>query len=129
MSATTASGQGVWLLKSYEGRPRVLRTHPPEPGKPCVLRAPVRVPGDRRTELKLSLAHHPQSDWQLVVLANGEKVHDSLVSSSTTQQGWADISVDLARFAGHNVVLEVHNHPNNWSNEFAYWGRVEIVSE
>ncbi len=127
--STYASGQGVWLLKMYQGRERVLRTHPPEQGKPCILRAPVRVPADKHTELKLSVAHHPQSDWQLVILANGERLHDSLISSSTTQQGWADISVDLSRFAGHNIVLEVHNHPNNWSNEFAYWGRIEIVTE
>jgi hypothetical protein len=93
------------------------------------LRAPLRVPPEKHTELKLSIAHHAQSDWQLVVLANGERVHDSLISSSTTTQAWADISVDLSRFGGHNIVLEVHNHPNNWSNEFAYWGRIEIVSE
>ena len=127
--STNASQQGVWLLKTFAGRERVLRTHPPEPGKPCILRAPVRVPEGKHTELWLSVAHHPQADWQLVVLAGGEKVHDSLVSPTTAKQGWVDLSVDLSRFAGKNIVLEVHNQPNNWSNEFAYWQRVEIVSE
>jgi len=124
-----ASGQGVWLLKKFQGRERVVRTHPPEQGKPCILRSPVVVPADKHTELKLSVAHHPQSDWQLLVFANGEKLHDSLVAAATAPEGWADLSVDLSRFAGHNIVLEVHNHPNNWSNEFAYWARVEVVTE
>ena len=75
----------------------------------------------------MTVAHHPQSDWQLLVFANGEKLHDSLVAASTTQDGWADVTVDLSRFAGRNILLEVHNHPNNWSNEFAYWQRLEVV--
>ena len=127
-SAST-SEQGVWLFKSWQGRKHVLRTHPPENGKPCILRAPVSVPADRHTELKLAVSHQPQSDWQLLVFANGEKLHDSLIAANTTQQGWAEIAVDLSRFAGHNIVLEVHNHPNNWAGEYAYWGRVEVVSQ
>ncbi len=127
--STAASNQGVWLFKSWQGRANVMRTHPPEQGKPCILRAPVRVPADKHSELRISAGHHPQSDWQLLVFANGEKLHDSLVAESTAKEGWVDLSVDLSRFAGKNIVLEVHNHPNNWSNEFAYWGRVEVVSQ
>ncbi|HLJ10762.1 MAG TPA: NPCBM/NEW2 domain-containing protein, partial [Planctomycetaceae bacterium] len=127
--STSASGQGVWLLKSYEGRAHVIRTSPPEPAKPCILRAPLEVPAGKRTELKLSVAHHPQSDWQLLVWASGRKLHDSLIASSATREGWAEISIDLSSFAGHNIVLELHNHPNNWSNEFAYWSRIEVTSE
>jgi hypothetical protein len=93
------------------------------------LRGPVSIPADKHTELKLAVSHHPQSDWQLIVLANGEKLHDSLIAANTTQEGWAEITVDLSRFAGHNILLEVHNHPNNWAGEFAYWGTVEVVSQ
>jgi hypothetical protein len=125
--STAASDQGVWLLKTHQGRKNVVRTHPPEQGKPCILRAPIRIEADKRAELRLAVAHHPHADWQLFVFVNGEKLHDSLVAANTTQDGWADLSVDLSRFAGHNIVLEVHNHPNNWASEFAYWGRVEVV--
>ncbi|MGE5195415.1 MAG: hypothetical protein ACM3U2_23220, partial [Deltaproteobacteria bacterium] len=69
------------------------------------------------------------ADWQLLVFVNGEKLHDSLVAENTTQEGWAEVTVDLSRFAGSNILLEVHNHPNNWAGEFAYWGRVELVSQ
>ena len=105
----------------------MVRTHPPEQGKPCILRSPVSIAADGHAELKLAVAHLPQADWQLLVFANGEKLHDSLVAANTAQDGWAEVTVDLSRFAGHNIVLEVHNHPNNWAGEFAFWGRVEVV--
>jgi hypothetical protein len=125
--STLASEQGVWLFKAYQGKQKVVRTHPPAQGQPCILRAPVTIPAGKCAELRLTVAHHPQGDWQLVVLANGERLHDSLVSAETTKDGWADFTIDLSRFAGHNVILEVHNHPNNWANEFAYWSKAEVV--
>ncbi len=127
--STAASQQGVWLFKTWRGRATVVRTHPPEQGKPCILRSAVRVPADKHTELRLSASYHPQRDWQLLVFANGEKLHDSLVAESTAKEGWVDVTVDLSRFAGKNIVLEVHNHPNDWSDEIAYWSRVELVSQ
>jgi hypothetical protein len=75
----------------------------------------------------MTVAHHPQADWQLLVFATGEKLHDALVAANTTQEGWVDVVVDLSRFAGRNILLEVHNHPNNWASEFAYWQRLEVV--
>ena len=125
--STSASDQGVWLLKMFQGKPRVVRTHPLAQGQPCILRAAVAVHAGKRTELRMTVAPHPQADWQLLVFANGEKLHDSLVAANTTPEGWADVVVDLSRFAGRNILLEVHNHPNNWANEFAYWSRLEVV--
>lgn len=125
--STAASDQGVWLLKTFQGKQKVIRTHPPAQGQPCILRAPVIIPAGKRAELRLTVAHHPQADWQLVVLANGERLHDSLVSPETAKEGWAEFTIDLSRFAGHHVTLELHNHPNNWASEFAYWSRGEVV--
>lgn len=127
--STAASEQGVWLLKSFRGKDHVVRTHPPAQGKPCILRSPLAVPAGKHAELRLSVAAHPQSDWQLLVFASGQKLYEQLIDDKGANEGWADVTVDLSRFAGQNVVLEVHNHPNNWSNEFAYWSRVEAVSE
>jgi len=127
--STAASEQGVWLFKTFEGKNRVLRTHPPAQGVPCILRSALVVPAGKHTELRLTVTHNPNADWQLVVIANGERLHDSLISKDTAQNGWVDVTVDLSKFAGHNVVLEVHNHPNNWSYEYAYWHRVEVVSQ
>ena len=125
--STAASDQGVWLLKTFQGKPRVVRTHPPAQGQPCILRSPVTVVAGKKTELRMTVAHHPQADWQLLVFANGEKLHDALIAANTTQEGWADVVIDLSRFAGRNIVLEVHNHPNNWASEYAYWQRLEVI--
>lgn len=127
-SATT-SDKGVWLLKTHRGRTNVIRTDPPEQGKPCILRGVARIPEGKTTELKLSVSHHVFGDWQLLVFANGEKLHDSLISKDTTQEGWADLTIDLSRFAGRNIWLELHDHPNNWAFEWAYWNRIEIISK
>src|SRR5205085_843632 len=49
--STAGSDQGVWLLKTFLGKPRVVRTHPPAQGQPCILRAAVIVPAGKRTDL------------------------------------------------------------------------------
>jgi hypothetical protein len=63
------------------------------------------------------------------VKANGEKLYDAIIGPKTTKNGWADIDIELSKFAGQKVNLELHNQANNWAWEFAYWGRIEIVSE
>jgi hypothetical protein len=65
----------------------------------------------------------------LIVKANGEKLYDGIIGPATTKNGWADLEIDLSRFAGRKVNIELHNHPNDWAWEFGYWARVEIVPE
>jgi hypothetical protein len=89
----------------------------------------VELPADKKSKLRLSVAHDRNGDWQLVVRASGQKVYGGIVGPKTAKNGWLDLDVDLSPFAGKKIDLELHNHPNNWSNEFGYWGRVEIVSE
>jgi hypothetical protein len=128
---TAASGeQGVGLLKEFRGRSSVLRTHPVKQGTPCVLRSTIDVPAGKRTKLLLSVSHDPKGDWQLIVRADGKTLHEMLVSKSTTApDGWADVTVDLSSLAGKSVKLELHNHPNNWAFEHAYWGGIRLVSD
>jgi len=124
------SGEGgLSLLAEHLGRPGVVRTHPVRPGVPCILKRKVDVPAQGRTRLLMEVSHDPRGDWQLIVKANGKVLHDSVISASRTLKGWADVTVDLTPFAGKPVELELHNHPNNWSFEFGYWGRVEILHE
>ena len=40
-----------------------------------------------------------------------------------------NLAIDLSRFAGRKIVLEIHNHPNDWSGEDTYFSRIELVSE
>lgn len=121
-----ASESGVWLYKEYQGRRKVLRTHPPEQGRPCVLLTPLHVTANKQTELRLGVSHHTAGDWQLVVKAGGETLHDETISEKTTKAGWKDVTVDLSRFADRNIILEVHNQPTGWQYEFAYWSGIEL---
>jgi putative membrane-bound dehydrogenase-like protein len=127
---TAAVGErGVGLLKEHFGRAIVIRTHPIRQGVPCILTRTVDLPAGKKSKLRISVAHDANGDWQLVVKANGRKLYDGIIGPKTAKNGWVNLEVDLSEFAGKSVALELHNHPNNWSNEFGYWGRVEIVSE
>jgi len=127
---TTAVGErGLGLLKVHFGRAGVVRTHPIQEGVPCVLTRTVDLPAGKKSTLRLAVAHDPQGDWQLIVKANGQKLYDGLIGPKTTKNGWADLEIDLSALAGKQVSLELLNQPNNWSYEFGYWGRVEVVSE
>lgn len=123
---TDESAGGVWLLKTFRGRDHVVRTSPPKPGQACILHAPFHLPAGRKATLKLTVGHEEKADWQLLVKADGQTLHDSLISDTTAKDGWAEIRVDLSPLAGKKVILELHNHPNNWANESAYWHRVAV---
>ena len=128
--STKAVGEGgVTLLKQHAGRPVVVRTHPIKPDQPCVMTGRSQLPPGKRSRLMLAVAHHAKGDWRLLVKVNGQSLLDTVVGPKTAIKGWIEHSVDLTQFAGKSVNIELHNHPNNWSWEFAYWGRVEIVSE
>jgi len=121
--------RGVGIVKEHFGRIGVLRTHPIHETKACVIRSKVTLPENKKSRLHLAVSHDAQGDWQLLVRANGEKLHDSIIGPKSVKDGWADITIDLSKFAGKPVNLEILNAPNNWAYEFGYWGRMEIVSE
>ena len=126
---TTQVGEGLHLLKEHNGRKNVVRTSASAQGKACILRTPVSVPAGKLTRLEMGVSHHPDGDWQLIVFVNGEKLNDSVVGKKTVKNGWLDVSVDLSRFAGKNVIVEVHNHANQWHYEYGYWSRLEVVTK
>lgn len=121
------AGGEVQLLREFRGQSNVLRTLPPGPGKAAILRSTVSIPAENPPSLRMTVSHDEQEDWQLIVKANGETVHDSLVNQESSEQGWREITVDLTKFAGENVILEVHNHANHWPHEAAYWSRLEVA--
>jgi hypothetical protein len=124
--STFVVGNGVWLLKEHAGRETVLKTHPPEQGKPMVFRSVLSIPAGRSLRLRVIATHEKEADWQLKVKVGTEFVHDQLINGDLTKGtgGWVDLSLDLSRFAGKTLPLEVHHHPNNWANEYAYWQRL-----
>lgn len=122
---------GLIRHAEQNGQTNVIRTHANAADKPLVLRAGVVLPNDRNMMLDMHVSHAPNCDWQLVVRANGQVIHDQLIDAklTTPQRGWASIQVDLSKFAGQKVLLEVLNQSNNWQNESAYWKRLQLVEQ
>ena len=116
------------VISDHFGR-RAIQTSPIGRGAPCILRAEVDVPRGRRTTLVLDVSHHPDGDWQLVVRADRRVLWYGIIGPMTTENGWKEIKVDLSEFAGRKVNLELLNEANDWAGEFAYWGRIAIVSQ
>ena len=119
---------GVAIVAEHFGRPRVLSTHPLDAVRACILTSTFDVPADKKTSLTLDVSHSAAGDWQLVVLANGERLYDTAVGPTTAHDGWLAVSVDLTPFAGKQVVLELHNQATGYSHEWAFWDRVKITS-
>jgi putative membrane-bound dehydrogenase-like protein len=106
-----------------------VQTHPLSRKMPCVLFRKLDVPDGKTTKLHVRASYHAHGDWQLRVLADGEVLHDQIVNYETVQKEWLELEIDLTRFAGESVSLELENRANDWAWEFGFWGKVEIVSE
>lgn len=125
---TDLTSEPVKHMKEIYGREAV-RIMPPAQGKPSILRAPVSIPTGKSTVLKVSCARHAEGDWQLAVVVDGQDVMRSMIDVNTAKDGWANFEVDLTRFAGKNVIVEVHDNPNDWKYEEAFWGSVKIETK
>jgi len=119
---------GLYRLKEHFGQTDVLRTHPNAQDKPAIFRTGLVLPADVPKMIDLVTTHAPNADWQLVVKINNEVIHDQRIDESLTvgQRGWASIQIDLSRFAGQKVYVEVLNQSNNWMGEYGYWKRLAI---
>ncbi|MEK6262538.1 MAG: hypothetical protein AABP62_28410, partial [Planctomycetota bacterium] len=128
--STSESGElGLGLLTEHLGRDNVLRTHPVSRDKPCVLSIKLTPPADKKTKLILDVAHDARGDWRLVVRGNGQRMADEMISKETCSKGWRTLTVDLTKFAGQELKLDLVNQANDWSNEFGYWGGARIVTD
>ena len=86
------------------------------------------MPALKETSLTFDVSHSAAGDWQLIVIANGEHLYDAPVGPATAQYGWLAVSVDLTRFAGKQVALELQNKATGYSHEWAYWDNFKITS-
>jgi len=128
--STNASGEGgVALMSEYWQRENVLRTHPVSRDVPCVLTRTMKLPEGLRTRMFLDVCPQEnfKGDWRLVVRGNGERLYDEIIG--TNPCCWRTVVVDLSKFAGKDVKIDLVNQANDWNYEFAYWQRVEFVSD
>ncbi len=122
--AVDRSGSGCLLFREHGGRQNVLRTSPYK-DKPCQFRAALTIPEGRSPKLKLGISHDYRSDWKLRVLANGEQIHEQIVGGEDEPK-WQDVTIDLAKFAGQQVRLDIRNEGNG-GNDSAFWSEIAIV--
>ncbi len=127
----TAVGEGGVVHHKVFRNQAAVQTHPLDRNTPCVLsNNRLDVPKAKRTALKLRVSHHPHGDWQLRILADGKVIADQMVGPETVgKDEWMDVSVDLTPFAGRRINLAIENRANGWRNEWAYWNKVQVVSE
>ena len=128
-TAVTSGERGVGLLAEYHGKKGVVRTHPVSKDKPAIMKGKFVIPKDRKTTLILDVSHDDRGDWRLLAGGNGERLLDEMISKETCPGGWATFRVDLSKFAGREIEIQLWNQANNWSWEYGYWGEVRVVSE
>lgn len=117
-------GMKPGLRAEWNGRRNVLLTHPRSREIPCVLFRKLTIPAGKKTALALTVNNHPKGNWQLVVRINGEEA----LTQSIEDSQWRKFLVDLTKYAGETVALELENRATGWAFEAGYWDRIELVS-
>ena len=118
----------VGLFPELRGRKNVLVTHPLNQDIGCVISRAVQLPSGKRSVLGLLVGHDPRGDWDLIVKINGQQLLRKPIDMETTAVGWTEIAVDLSRYAGESVELELVNEPTGWRYEAAYWAEISLQS-
>ncbi|UCG46110.1 MAG: ADP-ribosylglycohydrolase family protein [Phycisphaerales bacterium] len=115
------------LYAEMNGKKNVLVTHPLDRDTACVLSNKVKVMRADKTLLRLVVGHHPEGDWTLIVKADDKELLNTTVGKETAKDGWMEAEVDLSKYGGKEVKLELLNQPSGWSYEAGYWARIELV--
>ncbi len=115
--------------KSWKNR-ATLVTHPESKQTPCYLLRQLKVPAGKKTELEVSVSHHPHKDWELVIKVDNTVIAKQIVSADTvTDNGWLVKKIDLSKYAGQEVTLKLENRANDWEWEHGYWSGVTVTSK
>ncbi|MBE0534344.1 MAG: ADP-ribosylglycohydrolase family protein [Phycisphaerae bacterium] len=120
---------GPGLRDEHAGRKNVLMTHPLNRTVPCVLSKTAAVPAGKKTKLSFWAGHHPGGDWDLIVKANGDELFKGAIGEKTAKNNWTFVEVDLSKYAGKEVKIELFNKATEWAWEAGYWDAIQIVSQ
>jgi hypothetical protein len=117
-------------LKEEElGKSNILVTHPLDRRTGCQLFRQVKIPAGKKTTLYLTVGHHPEGDWDLIIAVDGKEISHKSVSKQTAPDGWMQTKVDLSDFAGKEVKLELINQPSGWQFEAGYWAEISLENQ
>jgi len=117
------------LKETLRGKKNVFVTHPLNRQTGCTIWRTLEVPANKKTILNLVVGHHEQGDWILLITVNDREVLRQSIGGSTAQDGWLPVRLDLSKYAGQNIKLDLVNQPSGWAYEAAYWAEIDIVSQ
>ncbi len=115
----------VGLHPVWGGHTNVLITHPASRDVGCTLTRKLAVP-EGKPQLRLVVGHMPRGDWQLIVRAAGKELLSKTIGNQTATDGWLEVSVNLAEYAGRTVAIELLNQPSDWAFEHGLWAEISV---
>ncbi|MCA9116687.1 MAG: hypothetical protein KDA79_16515, partial [Planctomycetaceae bacterium] len=77
--------------------------------------------------LRLAVGHAENSEWQLRVRAGGATLLEQKIDEQSAPEGWLEQTVEIGRFAGQSILLEVEAEPLKGQRS-AFLHRLELVS-
>jgi hypothetical protein len=111
----------------YRGKKNVFMTHPLNAKTGCTLSREIKVPAGGKAGLQAVVTHDERGDFDLIVKVDGDQLLEKTIGPDATEDGWAVIEIDLSKYAGKTVAVELVNQPNDWKFEAAYWAEVTLV--
>jgi hypothetical protein len=87
------------------------------------------VPVNGKTTLHLVVGHDPNGDFDLIVKADSKELLRKPVDAKTAPDLWLTLDIDLSKYAGDKVKIELVNQPTGWNNEAAYWAEIAVISK
>jgi hypothetical protein len=91
---------------SISGKENVLQTTEEGSARQPTLRRMIDATGSGPT-VKATIGHTPGDSWTLIIRVEGKDVATKTISSESCKDGWTEMSVDLAPFAGKSVLVEL----------------------
>ncbi|UCG58484.1 MAG: ADP-ribosylglycohydrolase family protein [Phycisphaerales bacterium] len=116
------------LYAEKRGRENVLVTHPLSETVGCVISRTAEIPPGKETSLRLVVGNDERGDWDLIVKAGSKQLLRKAVSNDTAPDGWMEVEVDLSKYAGKSVRLELINQPTDWRFEAGHWAEISLKS-
>lgn len=124
VSNNNAADDRSGFLASKDGEDNVLVTLPPTRGVPLEISRRVSVPkADPVLHVRVS-NHSQESQFRLCVSVGSWKVREQDV-----KDGWTDVYVDFSKWRGKTVDVCIEHIPTGWHDEWAYWSKIEILSD
>ena len=121
--------QNFMMLGEYNGNSDVLMTHPLNRTTPCELNKSITLSNSKRHKLLVRVSHKRGGDWRLIAKINGQIVYSQDIGDRTVFNGWRDVEIDLAKYAGRKINIQLLHVPTGWRNEHGYWDMIRVVSD